>query len=47
MESGEADHDPLLKVDKITEAITHAFYCLDGIVNTFNDARCVAMNEII
>ena len=47
MELGETDHDPLLKIDKVTKPITHAFHCFDGIVNTFDDARRESMREVI
>ena len=47
VELGEADHYPLLKVEKITESVTHAFHCFNGIINPFNNARCIAMSKII
>ena len=37
MELGEADQDSLFKVDKIPKSVTHAFHCLDRIVNALND----------
>ena len=37
VELGEADQDSLFKVDKIPKSVTHAFHCLDRIVNALND----------
>lgn len=47
VELSEADQDPLLKIDKIPKSVTHAFHCLDRIVNTFNDARGHPMREVV
>ena len=47
VELGETDHYPLLKVDKVTESVTHAFHCFDGIINTFNGTRCEAVSEVV
>ena len=47
VELSEADQDPLLKINKIPKSVTHAFHCLDRIVNTFNDARGHPMREVV
>lgn len=47
VELGRTDQDPLLKVDKITKPIAHAFDCFNGVFNSFNDAGRDSMNKVI
>ena len=47
MELGKTDQDPLLKVDKVTKPVAHAFDGFNGVVNSFNDAGRDSMNKVI
>lgn len=47
VELSETNQDSLLKIDEVPKAVTHAFHCLDRIVDPFDDARGHPMSEVV